>query len=248
MKNKGFTLVEILAVIVIIGLLVTMATLGITRIRKNADTKDRINLHSSLQTSFENFRTVLVTRGDYDVDKISIDGEMPSDFEKYITDLSYNGHRLSKTDLEGSLIRLYQKGYVLYNDQYTLDIIGNNPNFESLTDDQKYDYIEEQYIKDATCIVESKVVNPGQSGSTIEKYCKTFQHDNYVNYAAENIPKLLTTTSPYTSLPVEPSKDEIICLKIKYKGETVIDDWGTEPNALQVNKLCRYMDDNRIFK
>ena len=64
MKNKGFTLVEILAVIVILGILTTMASLAVTRYRREADQKDLLNLHDALQTSFDNYRTVLAMSGD----------------------------------------------------------------------------------------------------------------------------------------------------------------------------------------
>ena len=217
MKNKGFTLVEILAVIVIIGILAAMATLGVTRIRKNADQKDLFNLHSSLETSFENYRTILVMNGDPQVTRLEIGDQSPPDFNKYITDLSYEGRRLSNADLQGTVIEVLEKGNALNDNNYIASITKNIQNYNSLSEEQKLVELEKQYIIDSTCIVESKVVNPGQENATIEKHCKL----------ANGIPV--------------PSKDETTCLKIRYKGTILVDDYGDAENALSFNTLCSYL-------
>ena len=222
MKNKGFTLVEILAVIVIIGILTTMATLGVTRIRKNADEKDLFNLHSSLETSFENYRTVLAMNGDPQVKKIIIDDAMPNDFNKYITDLSYNGRRLSKSDLQDTEIALFEKGAALYDSDYIGDIAASIPNYDSMSSEEQDAALEKQYIIDATCMVESKVNNPGQEGATIEKHCKK-EYGAFV-----------------------PSKDQVTCLVIVYKGRVVVDDYGNNDSALKFNSLCGYLNKEPI--
>ena len=219
MKNRGFTLVEILAVIVIIGILATMATLGVTRIRKNADDKDRFNLHSALQTSFDNYRTVLVMNGEPQIDILTIDDNMPVFFEKYITDLSYYGKRLSKADIEGTVIRTFKKGDALNNSTYTSDVIDGISNYSTLSEEQQKEALEKQYIIDSTCMVESKVINPGQDDAKIEKFCKVQDGQ------------------------ILPSKDEITCLKIKYNGEIIVNDFDSSENVLQINNLCGYMSE-----
>ncbi len=57
MKNKkGFTLVEVLAVIVILGILGTIAIGSISRYRKNVNEKEKISLRSSITSAFDNYR------------------------------------------------------------------------------------------------------------------------------------------------------------------------------------------------
>lgn len=201
MKNKGFTLVEILAVIVILGILTTMAAISVTRYRKDADQKDLLNLHSSIETSFANYRGVLAMSGEVAGSTLIISNNTTSSFDRYFQDLSYNGKRLSKSDLDGTVITLRTKGEVLSNSEYKTKG-------------------EEQFIKDATCIVESTVSNPGEENAKIIKKCKT------------------TSTGE-----IEPSKDELICLKVSYNGTVVIDDYGKTDNALSFNKLCQYVSE-----
>lgn len=197
MKNKGFTLVEILAVVVILSILITMASIGVTRYRRDVDKKDLLNLHSSIETSYINYRAVLAMKGDVVSNVITIDNNTPSDFNKYLEDLSYNGKRLNKNDLNGSTITLATKGAVLSNSEY-------------------YAKGEEQFIKDATCMVE------GSIDTTDADNPKT------VNKCKRN-----SVTNEY-----EPSKDELICLKIKYNDSMIIDDYD---DSLSFNKLCTYL-------
>lgn len=49
-KNKGFTLVELLAVIIILGILVTFSTVAISKIKKKQDQKNYENVISSILT------------------------------------------------------------------------------------------------------------------------------------------------------------------------------------------------------
>ena len=81
MKNKGFTLVEILAVIVILGILTTMVSIAVTRYRKDADEKDLLNLHDAIQTSFTNYRTVLAMSGEIAASELTINSSQSSDFD-----------------------------------------------------------------------------------------------------------------------------------------------------------------------
>lgn len=56
MKKKGFTLVEMLAVIVILGILSGVAIIGVTRYLKQAN-EDEVNImRSTIVSSFQNYR------------------------------------------------------------------------------------------------------------------------------------------------------------------------------------------------
>lgn len=219
MKNKGFSLVEILAVIVIIGILGTMVTIGVTRIARNAYERDLGNLHSSLETTFDNYRTELISSGDTHLSEISIDNNLPMEFNNYITGLSFRGRHLNRTVLFGSTIKLYTKGDILKNENYSNDIAANIDNFDSLTKDEQFILLQEQYIIDSTCIAQSTASNAGQSSETPKNHCK------------------MENESPV------PSQDEIKCLKVIYNGETVIDDYGMTPNALVFTPLCKYLSE-----
>ncbi len=216
MKNKGFTLVEILAVIVILGILATMATIGITRYMKHVYEKDLGNLHSSLETTFTNYRVELANSGDSHLTSVTIDNDVPLEFNKYINDLTFRGGHLNRTVLFGTVINLYTKGTILSNSNYSSDIAKNISNFSSLSDDEQFSLLEKQYIIDGTCMTEASLENVDVTG-TPENHCK------------------MENGQP------TPSKDEIICQKVIHNGETVIDDYGNTENALSFNPLCSYL-------
>lgn len=215
MKNKGFTLVEILAVIVIIGILVGIATLGYTRIRKDTDQKDLLNLHSSLETTYANYRTVQAMNGDLTDSGLTIDKNQTSDFDKYITDLAYNGKRLSKEDIDGTNFKTVIKGDIFNNSEYQNYVKARIKNFDSLSQSEQYKELEKQYIIDSTCLVESIIES--SSGNEPIKHCKT--------------------TEEGSGEKIVGSKAELTCLIVKYKGETVINDYE---DSSSFNKLCKY--------
>ncbi len=55
MKKKGFTLVELLAVIVILGILISISTVAIVSISKKQDEKNRINVISAILTGAKEY-------------------------------------------------------------------------------------------------------------------------------------------------------------------------------------------------
>ena len=55
MNNKGFTFVEILAVIVLIGILSSIAIIGVSRYRENAKNKDYEALAKSSYNAMEEY-------------------------------------------------------------------------------------------------------------------------------------------------------------------------------------------------
>lgn len=59
MKNKkGFTLVEVLAVIVLLGILVSVATVGVSKYRKDVDEKEKYSIRQTIKAAFTNYRII----------------------------------------------------------------------------------------------------------------------------------------------------------------------------------------------
>ena len=56
-KKNGFTLVELLAVIVIVGLLFSFSTIAITRIKKNQDVENAKNVISGILTAAKRYES-----------------------------------------------------------------------------------------------------------------------------------------------------------------------------------------------
>ena len=56
MKNKGFTIVELMAIIVILGILSTIAIVGVSRYRKEVRDKELIQLHSTIEAAYDTYR------------------------------------------------------------------------------------------------------------------------------------------------------------------------------------------------
>ena len=58
MKKKGFTIVELLAVIVILGVLGSIATVAVGRYRAEVTKKELINLKGLISDSYDTYRSI----------------------------------------------------------------------------------------------------------------------------------------------------------------------------------------------
>lgn len=187
MKNKGFTIVELMAVIVILGILSTIAIVGVSKYRKEVRDKELIQLHSTIETAYDTYRQGQM--GMQYVKDIKINSDSNQAYNSYFEELSFNGQRLSLKDINGSEFSLKIKG----------DLLNNNQTYqnERPTDENK--------ITDGTCLVTTTVEN-----NQIQKLC---QKNNGT---------------------IVPSKEELLCIKLKVNGEEVINDYNDS------NSLCRY--------
>ena len=80
-NKKGFTLVELLAVIVILSLIVSIASISITRTKKYANEKEKVALKQTILSAFENYRIDnFVAKSD----------EVPISNFKFASKLSFN--------------------------------------------------------------------------------------------------------------------------------------------------------------
>ncbi|MGM9878922.1 MAG: type II secretion system protein [Bacilli bacterium] len=150
MKNKGFTLVEMLAVIVILGILSSLAVVGVSKYRQTVKEKELVNLNSTIEDAYDKYRSDLLMTGKSYLKTIDfniIDGTI---FNKYFSELTYSGDHLKKADLEGSIFKLVVKGDLLNITDYTE---GKD---------------EATYVKDGTCLVTSKISDKISESETTE--------------------------------------------------------------------------------
>lgn len=187
MKNKGFTIVELMAIIVILGILSTIAIVGVSRYRKEVRDKELIQLHSTIEAAYDTYRQGQM--GKYEKD-ITINSDKNKAYNSYFEELSFNGQRLSLKDINESEFHLKIKGDLLNKEKYKS---------KRTTEDDK--------IADGTCLVTTTVKD-----NKIKKSCQTNNGD------------------------IEPSKEELLCIKLKVNGEEVINDYKNS------NSLCKYFN------
>lgn len=136
-NNKGFSLIEVLAVLVILGILGTAVTISVTKYRHDVDEKELINLHSTISTGFDNYRSNQLMQGNAALGKMNF-----CENGKMFLDISYNGKRLTCSEVTNdSFVEIRTKGELLDKEDY------------------KKDRQEADFINDGTCLIESKLEN-----------------------------------------------------------------------------------------
>lgn len=157
MKNKGFTIVELMAVIVILGILSSMAMISVSRYRKDVRDTDLVELHQTIDAAYDKYRQDNLIKGaSYKKNLTFEDKDMNNDtFNTYFSEFTFDGKRLTKNELKGSMLNLVSKGELLNNPKYRKDV--NN--------------IEDKYVEDGACLVESTVTTTNET-SQIKKSCK----------------------------------------------------------------------------
>lgn len=159
MKNKGFTIMELMAVIVILGILSTLAAVGVTKYRQTVKEKELVNLHSTIEAAYDKYRSNTIMSGgsaykEIDFNNNNIDKKV---FNKYFSDFTYSGNRLTKDDLEDSVFSLKVKGDLLDND----NMAGKS---------------EAVFVKDGICVVTSSI----DESKNIVKNCNKDSNGNFV--------------------------------------------------------------------
>ncbi len=162
MKNKGFTIVELLAVIVILGLLSTIALVSVSRYRKDARDMDLTELHSSIEATYDKYRQDMIMKGQVPKTEIVFDANMKEEEKSYFGEFTFDGKRLTQEELTGSTITLVKKGNLLGKDSYK---------------NQEFSNDEERYIKDGACLIETSIKTT-DGKQEIVKNCKKDSEEN----------------------------------------------------------------------
>lgn len=85
MKNKGFTLVEMLAVIALLAIIGTITAVSVKNIKKNQDEENKLNIISAIMTGARNYITENNT-------PLSSNNRLTEDNYIYISDLRNGGY------------------------------------------------------------------------------------------------------------------------------------------------------------
>ena len=155
MKNKGFTIVELMAVIVIQGLLSSMAMISVSRYRKDVRDTDLVELHQTIDAAYDKYRQDNLVKGASYKENLTFERMDKDTFNTYFSEFTFDGKRLTKKELEGSMLNLVSKGKLLKNSKYRNSV--NNR--------------EDKYVEDGACLVESTVTTTNGT-SQIKKSCK----------------------------------------------------------------------------
>ena len=106
-NNKGFTIVELMVVVAILGLLSAIAVISVTRYRDNAVEKEKISLRQNVISTFNMYRI------DYG---IGVDTEV--DISKFVSEFdaifNFNGERCTEV---GGTIKAIEEGMVETTDE-----------------------------------------------------------------------------------------------------------------------------------
>lgn len=214
MKNKGFTIMELMAVIVILGILSTLAVVSVSKYRQTVKEKELVNLHSTIESAYDKYRSNTIMSGGSASKKINFNNIEDEDFNKcfnkYFSDFTYSGNRLTQSDLEGSVFSLNIKGDLLDNASYITDPKTGTKKSETV------------FVKDGTCLVGSEISDGTSEDQAqtkeIVKSCKENEEGNFI-----------------------PSQEEILCIKLVVNDEVLINDFDPDKS---MQPLCFYFADS----
>ena len=161
MKNKGFTIVELMAVIVILGILSSMAMISVSRYRKDVRDTDLVELHQTIDAAYDKYRQDNLVKGASYQKNLTFKYMNTDTFNTYFSEFTFDGKRLTKKELEGSMLNLVSKGGLLLNNNYKTSVKNN----------------EDKYVEDGACLVESTVTKIDVT-SQIKKSCKKNSNGN----------------------------------------------------------------------
>lgn len=116
MNKKGFTFVELLAVIVILSIITTLTVVSYRNYTKQAKEKELVAVRETIESAYNNYRTKNLYNGGTVKDTITLSelvslGYIPKGF-------NYNKEQFSSDDLSNSSITVVKKGSIINNYLY----------------------------------------------------------------------------------------------------------------------------------
>ena len=243
MKNKkGFTLIEVLAVIVLLGILVSVATVGVSKYRKDVDEKERYSIRQTIKAAFTNYRIM------NDVSPEEHKGEDALGNEEEIMKLlKFDGGNTLKYGGDKCEISTDSKVLYLINGDYYNDL--------RFTDDEKVKYkvceidgsgescagtckgdiklldTEDKCIVAKGTFIETcsdnNFSNQGECESNGKEWIKKCNGANLKNKKiCQNIKEQVAASFEWELISNASSNMETICIKLSCNGNVIIDDFN----------------------
>ncbi len=196
MNKKGFTFVELLAVIVILSIITTLTVVSYRSYTKQAKEKELVAVRETIESAFNNYRTKSLYNGsdleygkEYKLSELVSSGYIPKGF-------NYNKETFSNDDLEKSYIKVVKKGKNIGDYLYTSSNM-KNCEFEEML---KYGICKTEIDDDSIKIDDNKNINSDE----ITTKCITSDAGDLTNSCLENGKRVI----------VYPSEADAFCLKV----------------------------------
>ncbi len=196
MNKKGFTFVELLAVIVILSIITTLTVVSYRNYTKQAKEKELVAVRETIESAYNNYRTKNLYNGGTVKDTITLSelvslGYIPKGF-------NYNKEQFSSDDLKDSSITVVKKGRDINN--YLYD--ANNMKDCDFTNMLKYGICKTE-VDDTSISIDGN--------NNIEADSMTFK---CVTADAGSLDRACLDKDNNKRVIVFPSEDDAFCLKV----------------------------------
>ena len=199
MNKKGFTFVELLAVIVILSIITTLTVVSYKSYSKQAREKELVALRETIESAYNNYRTKNLYNGDMVDNTVPLSalfslGYIPKGF-------NYNNEQFSSNDLSYSGITVVKKGKDINN-----YLNGSACKFDEML---KYGICKSEVDEETIDITGDDDIESDK----MQFKCVTADAGTLTNYCLDGSKKVV----------VYPSEDDAFCLKVVLtdsKGDT----------------------------
>lgn len=190
MNKKGFTFVELLAVIVILSIITTLTVVSYRSYTKQAKEKELVAVRKTIESAYNNYRTKNLYNGGTVKDTITLSelvslGYIPKGF-------NYNKEQFSSDDLSNSSITIVKKGRNINN-----YLNGESCKFDEML---KYEICKTEVDDTSININGDNTIN----SDSMKFKCVTSDAGTLTNYCTDDGKRVI----------VFPSEDDAFCLKV----------------------------------